>query len=79
MDWENQLEEKSDPKKRKNSKNYSEIAACEQKTTSEKANFCSNTVFSLYFKIRAKQFHAANRSLFRSISCFGVTEITTPI
>ena len=42
----------------KNSKNQSEIAACEQKTTSEKANFCSNTVFSLYFKIRAKKFHA---------------------
>ena len=50
---------KSDPKNRKNSKNQSEIAACEQKTTSEKANFCSNTIVSLYFKIRAKKFHAA--------------------
>ena len=30
-----------------------------KKTTSEKANFCSNTVFSLYFKIRAKKIHAA--------------------
>ena len=40
-------------------KNQSEIAACEQKTTTDKANFCSNTVFSLYFKIRAKKFHAA--------------------
>ena len=50
---------KSDPKHQKNSKNQSEIAACEQKTTSEKANFCSNTVFSLYFKIRAKKIHAA--------------------
>ena len=29
----------------------------EQKTTSEKANLCSNTVFSLYFKIRAEKFH----------------------
>ena len=46
-------------KNRKNSKNQKEIAACEQKTTSEKANFCSNTIFSLYFKIRAKKFHAA--------------------
>ena len=45
---------KPDPKKRKNSKNQREIGACEQQTTSEKANFCSNTVFSLYFKIRAK-------------------------
>ena len=50
---------KSDPKNRKYSKNQSEIAACEQKTTSEKANFCSNTVFSLYLKFRAKKFHAA--------------------
>ena len=38
---------KSDPKNRKHCKNQSEIAACEQKTTSKKANFCSNTVLSL--------------------------------
>ena len=47
------------PKNWKNSKNQSDIAACEQKTTSEKANFCSNAVFSLHFKFRAKKFHAA--------------------
>ena len=35
------------------------MAAGEQKTTTDKANFSSNTVFSLYFKIRAKKFHAA--------------------
>ena len=46
---------KSNPKNQKNIKNQSEIAACEQKTTTEKPNFCSNTVFSLYFKIRAKK------------------------
>ena len=46
-------------KLKKNSKNQSEIAACEQKTTSEKANFYSNTIFALYFKIRAKKIHAA--------------------
>ena len=39
--------------------NQSEIAACEQKTTREKANFCLNTVFSLYFKFRAKKYQAA--------------------
>ena len=55
----NPIRKKSDPKYQKNSKNQSEIAACEQKTTSEKANFCSNTVLSLYFKFRAKKFHAA--------------------
>ena len=73
---------KSDSKNRK-SKNQSEIAACEQKTTTEKPNFCTNTffltifVFSLYFKIRAKKFKPQNHSRFRSISCFGVTKITT--
>ena len=56
---EKPFRKKSDPKNRKNSKNQSEIAACEQKTTTEKPNFCSNTVFSLYFKFRAKKFHAA--------------------
>ena len=53
------IRKKSDPKiEKKTVKNQSEIAACEQKTTTEKANFCSNNVFSLYFKIRAKKFHA---------------------
>ena len=56
---EKPFRKKSDPKNRKNSKNQNEIAACEQKTTTDKANFCSNTVFSLHFKIRAKKFHAA--------------------
>ena len=59
MDWENHLEKKPIQKIEKTVKNQSEIAACKQKTTSEKANFCSNTVFSLYFKFRAKKFHAA--------------------
>ena len=79
MDWKNYLEKNTIQKIEKNSKNQSEIAACEQKTTTEKPNFCSNTVFSLYFKIGAKKFTPQNHSLFRSISCFGVTKITTPI
>ena len=61
---------KFDPNNKKNSKYQSEIAACVQKTTSEKANFCSNAVFSLYFKIRAKKNHA----LKALASCFGVTK-----
>ena len=48
MDWENNLDKKSNPKNQ-SSKTQSEIGACEQKTTCEKANFCSNNVFSLYF------------------------------
>ena len=55
---------KSDPKNRKNSKHRSEIDACEQKTTSEKANFCSNTAFPLYFKIRANKLHASKPHAF---------------
>ena len=50
--------------KNDNTKNHSEIATCEQKTTSEKANFCSNTIFSLYFKFRAKKFHATKALAF---------------
>ena len=82
MDWENHLEKNPIQKIKKNSKHQSEIAACEQKTSSEEANFCSNIVFSLNFKIIAKQFKKftpQNHSLFRSPSCFGVTKITTQI
>ena len=43
------------------------------------SEFRSNTVFSLYFKIRAKNFMLLNHLFFRSISCFGMTKITTPI
>ena len=50
MAWENHLEK---------NQCQSEIATCEQKTTIEKANFCSNTVFSLHFKFRATKIHAA--------------------
>ena len=57
------IRKKSDSKNRKNSKNQGEIAACEQKTTTEKPNFCSNTVFTL-FKIRAKKIHAAKSLAF---------------
>ena len=59
MDWENHLEKNPIQKIEKKSKNQSEIAACEQTITSEKANFCSDTVFSLYFNIRAKKLHNA--------------------
>ena len=58
MDWENHLEKNPVQKIEKTAK-ISEITACEQKTTTEKPNFCLNTVFSLYFKIRAKKIHAA--------------------
>ena len=55
MDWENNLEKNLIQKIEKAVKNQSEIAAYKQKKTTDKANFCSNTVFSLYFKIKAKR------------------------
>ena len=67
---EKPFRKKSDPKNRKNSKNQSEIDACEQKTATEKPNFCSNTVFSLYFKIRAKKIHAAKPLAFSLLFLF---------
>ena len=57
MDWKNYLQNKSNPKIEINSK--MKLPHVNKKTTSEKATFCSNTVFSFYFKIRAKKFHAA--------------------
>ena len=65
MVWKNHLE-KNPIEKIENTvkKNLSEIAACERKTTSEKANFCSNTVFSLYFKFRVTKFHVAKSLAF---------------
>ena len=64
---------------KKNCKNQSEIAACEQKTTSEKANFVQTPFSHSTLKLEQKNFTPQNHSLFRSISCFGVTKITTPI
>ena len=70
---------KNQSKKSKTSlKNQSKIAAREQ-TTSETANFCSNTVFSLFFQIRVKKFHAPKSLAFSLHFLFPVTKITTPI
>ena len=51
-------------KLKRTEKNWSEIATCEQKATSEKANYCSNAVFQLYFKIRAKRINAKKPHVF---------------
>ena len=46
-------------KPKKTGKHQREIAPCEEKAKTEKASFCSSTVFSLDFKIRLKTIHAA--------------------
>ena len=58
MDWENHLQKNPTQKIKKTEKIKAKLPHV-QKTTSEKASFSSNTVFSLYFKFRAKTFHAA--------------------
>ena len=57
MDWENYLKNPIQNIE-KTVKFKVELPHVNKKTTSKKANFCSNTVFSHYFKIRAKNFHA---------------------
>ena len=80
MDWENHLEKNPIQKiEKKNSKNQSEIAACEQKTTSEKAIFVQTPFSDSTLNLERKNFTPQNHSLFRATSCFGVTKITTPI
>ena len=64
MDWENDLEKNPIQKIEKTVKIKMKLPHVNKKTSSEKANFCSNTVFSLYFKIRAEKFHAAKPRAF---------------
>ena len=59
MDWENQLEKNPIQKIEKTVKIRVKLPHVNKKTTTEKANFCSNTSFALYLKIRAKKIHAA--------------------
>ena len=58
MDWENHIE-KNPIQNEKTVKIRVKMPHVNKKTTTEKPNFCSNTVVSLYFKIRAKKIHAA--------------------
>ena len=60
-EWIDNLSKKTDPKNRKNSKNRSEIIACE-KTLARKRIF--QAPFSNYFEIRAKKFPAAKALAF---------------
>ena len=61
---EKPFRKKSDPKNRKKSKNQSEIAACEQKTTSEKANFLFKHRFLSTLNLERKNFTPQHQSLF---------------
>ena len=79
MAWENYLEKNPIQKIEKNSKNQSEIAACEQKTLARKRIFVQTPFSHSTLNLERKNFTLQNHSLFCSTSCFGVTKITTPI
>ena len=59
MDWENHLEKNPVQKIEKTVKIRVKLPHVNKKPPPRNRNFCSNTVFSLYFKIRAKKIHAA--------------------
>ena len=79
MDWENQLE-KTDPKNlKKPVKIKVKLPHVNKKPLPRKRIFVQ-TPFSHYtLKLERKKYTPQNHSLFRSISCFGVSKITTPI
>ena len=78
---EKPLRKNSDRKKsKKNSKDQSENAACEQKKSLARKRIFVQTPFShSTLKLELKKFTSQNHSLFRSTSFFGVTKTTTPI
>ena len=59
MDQESHLEKNPIKKIDIKAKIKVKLPHVNKKITREKAKFCSNSVFSLYFKIRAKKIHAA--------------------
>ena len=74
---EKPFRKKTDPKNRKNTKNQSEIAACEQ-PLARKRIFVQTPFSHSTLNLERKNFTPQNHSLFRSISCFGVSVITPP-
>ena len=75
MDWENHLEKIRSKKIEKTVKIKVRLPHMNKKTTSEKANFCSNTTL----KLERKKITPQNHSLSRSISCFGATKINSKL
>ena len=59
MDWENHLEKNPIQKIEKTVKIRVKLPHVNKKPLPRNMNFCSNAIFSLYFKIRAKKIHAA--------------------
>ena len=76
MDWENCLEKNPIQKIEKTVKIRVKLPMWTKNQT-EKPNFCSNTVFSLYFKIKAKKIQAAKPLAFSLHFLFRRDQITS--
>ena len=76
-DRENHLEKKSGPKNRKTVKIRVKLPHVNKKPLPRNRIFVQTPFSHSTLKLERKKFTPQNHSLFRSISCFGVTKITT--
>ena len=80
MDWENQLEKNPIQKiEQKTVKMKVNLPHVNKKPLVRKRIFVQTQFSHSTSKLKRKNFTPQNHSLFRFISCFGVTKITTPI
>ena len=79
MDWKNHLEKKPIQKIEKTVKIKVKLPHVNKKPLARKRNFVQTPFSHSTLNLERKNFTPQNHSLFRSISCFGVTKITPPI
>ena len=77
--FENHLEKKSDPKNRKTVKLKLKLPHVNKKPLAITQIFVQTTFSQSTLKLERQNFMPHNHALFRTTSCFGVTEFTTPI
>ena len=79
MDWENHLEKNPIQKLEKTVKIRVKLPHVNKKPLPRNRIFVQTPFSHSTLKLERKNCTPQNHSLFRSISCFGVTKITTPI
>ena len=79
MDWKNHLEKNPIQKIEKTVKIEVKLPHVNKKPLARKRIFVQTPFSHSTVNLERKNFTPQNHSLFRSISCFGVTKITTPI
>ena len=75
----NHLEKKSDQKIEKTVNIKVKLPHVNKKPLARKRIFVQTPISHSILKLERKNITPQNHSLFRSVSCFGVTKITTPI